>query len=327
MNTKKKMSDEEKAEARYFNAKLAFTAGIAVLEQAGKDFNGGEWLRELLTDNGAKRRAVLGGFSLPADFNYELDEWPTVQGCTKEQRSEIYRLQEQYRAKFRNFILLVERCYPAYAGKVEGLSISLEGFDSDTDEDNWTSRGGWIFETQWVGVDDVCRQSAAKLWKKIEADFRMLFAEIVNSGKANAAGDTSPGSIVGKGSRQAKQRPVEVSVYAGKENVRSGGDDYIGKRIDVADDSRSITLKAKDRSRGKVYNFEPRAIPLVDALVRCFENGDGWLVAKDLMKKIGKENGKWQNLISRQNINTAIERESNGNVKTGRIRLAVNAFG
>ena len=68
-----------------------------------------------------------------------------------------------------------------------------------------------------------------------------------------------------------------------------GGGDYIGKRIDVADDSRSITLKAKERSRGKVYNFEPRAIPLVDALVRCFENGDGWLVAKDLMKKIGKE--------------------------------------
>ena len=326
MNKKKKMNDEEKAEARYFNAWLAFTAGIAVLEQAEKDFNGGEWLGELLTDNGAKRRAMLGGFSLPADFNYELDEWPTVQGCTKEQRSEIYRLQEQYRAKFRNFILLVERCYPAYAGKVEGLSISLEGFDSDTDEDNWTSRGGWIFETQWVGVDDVRRQSAAELWKKIEADFRMLFAEIVNSGKANAAGATSPGSIVGKGSRRAKQRPAEVSIYAGKEVPGEGA--YIGKRIAVANDGRSITLKNNERASGKRYTYYPRTIPLVDALVNQFANGGGWLESKCLMKKIGKDGKKWQSLIDdKKTLKAAIESEKVNNRATGRIRLKVSAFG
>ena len=195
-----KASEKEKCRARYFVAKLAYSAGIATLEQAENAPSSSEWLRTLLKyDSEATRHTALGGFSFPVDYNYELEEWPSLQGCTKEERAEVHGLQEKYRAKFRDFVLRVERCFPAYAGRVEELSICLERFEQDT--------GAWIFEKQWFSprwgdMEGERRQKAEERWKKIEADFRVLFAEIANS-------DSNPTQAAPICQQQPDARPAQ----------------------------------------------------------------------------------------------------------------------
>ena len=66
------------------------------------------------------------------------------------------------------------------------------------------------------------------------------------------------------------------------------------------------------------YTFPPRAVPLVDALVKAVENGkgEGWIDPKRFTR-----GQKWQNLVKDNTIEQAIEGHENGNKPTGIIRL------
>ena len=313
------MTEDEKAEARYRSVEFSLIAGIEILDRAAKDHEGGdcEWLRRLLNgvDCFPKSCVVLGGFSFLLDYVWEIGEYTSLTGVPIERQEELQRLHGQYLAKFWNFILLVERCYPEYAERVERLRIRLEEFELHARR----------FLDNMAEDENAGRELELKEWVEIENDFRVLFAGIANSCAASAAGDSLIASVVGEGSRRAKQRPAEVSIYAGKEVPGEGA--YIGKRIAVANDGRSITLKNNERASGKRYTYYPRTIPLVDALVNQFANGGGWLEPECLMKKIGKDGKKWQSLIDdKKTLKAAIESEVVNNRPTGRIRLKAAAF-
>ena len=198
---------------------------------------------------------------------------------------------------------------------------ALHGLDSD---DGQTGAMEGEQHEELDGKLRACSYPAHKYAERVRR-FHETLSDAMSFDAAAIAGDSLTASVVGEGSRRAKQRPAEVSIYAGKEVPGEGA--YIGKRIAVDNDGRSITLKNNERASGKRYTYYPRTIPLVDALVNQFANSGGWLEPKGLMKKIGKDGKKWQSLIDdKKTLKAAIESEVVNNRPTGRIRLKAAAF-
>ena len=213
---------------------------------------------------------------------------------------------ERFDSAFWGFRDALQRRFPDYGAELERVFRLANDFIGDCEINNWHGYdlSNWVLLVP--AAERRAEEKAEDVIDKMRGVFdKLAFTSTVADGKGDAGNERGGNETSGK-----KRRCKAVSRYAGR--TVQGDGEYLGKHLNVSADSKSIEL-------GKVeYTFPPRAVPLVDALVKAVENGkgEGWIDPKPFTR-----GQKWQNLVKDNTIEQAIEGQGNGNKPTGIIRL------
>ena len=218
---------------------------------------------------------------------------------------------ERFDSAFWGFRDALQRRFPDYGAALERVFRLANDFIGDCEINHW--HGGGLPPTMdMVEAERRAYEKAEEVIDKMRGVFdKLAFTSTVADSKGDAGGNERGGNETSGKMRRCKV----ASCYAGK-TVRGDGK-YLGLSLTVSEDSKGIILGNTD------YTFPPRAVSLVDALVKAVENGkgEGWIDPKPFAR-----GQKWQNLVKDNTIEQAIEGHENGNKPTGLIRLNPDKF-